>query len=450
VAHPQDSSHHEALSRRSLLRAGLATGAGALTAPVLAACGGFSTSGGGGDGKLIFLSTQFKPVEEGERFRKILAKAGNAQYISADPGPFGARLNAELRTKRVSVSLIGGLYGELEPYAPDQLEDLSDLAARLAGRGYSEDALELAKFGTGKTYFIPWMQATYIIAVNKKALEHLPSGADVNKLTYDQYLAWAKEAKAKNGKPVFGIPAGLKSLLHRWFQGYLYPSFTGGQITTFRSDAAVDMWEYVKELWSCTVPASTNFEFMQEPMAAGQVQVAWDHVARLADAPKDAPDGYVMAPAPAGPKGRGYMPVLAGIAIPKGAPRLDEAKKVIGGLAAPNLQIEVLRQNGFFPVVNAEIPSDLPAGVRLESTAVTAQQEAEDALLSLPPVGLGAKEAEVSEMYKNAFKSIVLDGKDIRATLDEHAKQLQQILDETKASCWRPDQAAAGQTCRVG
>jgi multiple sugar transport system substrate-binding protein len=437
------------LSRRSLLRTGLTLGAAGAAVPLLSACGGFGTSGAG-NGKLVFLSTQFNPVQEGERFRSVLAKAdGGAQYVVAEPGPFGARLTAELQAKKPTANVIGGLYGELAPFAPDRLEDLSDLAAKLSGRGYASDVLELAKFGTGRTYFIPWMQATFIVAAHKKALEHLPSGADVNKLTYDQFLAWAKAAKAKNGKPVFGIPAGPKGLLHRLLQGYLYPSFTGGQITTFRSDDAVQMWEYVRELWSVMTPASTNFDFMQEPLASGQVQVAWDHVARLTDAPAQAPDDYVMVPAPAGPKGRGYMPVVAGLAIPKGAPRQDEAKKLIEALSRPDIQIDVLRKNAFFPAVKADIPSDLTPGIRLEARAVTAQQQSSDALLALAPVGLGARDGEMSALFRNAFTAIVLDKKDIRAALDSQAKQIQQLLDDTKASCWRPDKGRAGQPCRV-
>ena len=52
------------------------------------------------------------------------------------------------------------------------------------------------------------MQATYIVAVNKQALQWLPPGADVRELTYDQYLAWARAAQAAAGRPVFGIPGG--------------------------------------------------------------------------------------------------------------------------------------------------------------------------------------------------------------------------------------------------
>ena len=63
----------------------------------------------------------------------------------------------------------------------------------------------------------------------KKALQWLPSGADVQKLTYDQFLAWMTAAKRGNGgKPVFGFGAGPKGLYHRFFQGFLLPSFTGG------------------------------------------------------------------------------------------------------------------------------------------------------------------------------------------------------------------------------
>ena len=61
------------LSRRSFL---LAAGLGALGA---AGCGrltdggGGTSVGGGGANKLTFLSTQFTPLEEADRFRQILA-----------------------------------------------------------------------------------------------------------------------------------------------------------------------------------------------------------------------------------------------------------------------------------------------------------------------------------------------------------------------------------------
>ncbi|MFP5367135.1 MAG: extracellular solute-binding protein, partial [Actinomycetes bacterium] len=191
------------------------------------------------------------------------------------------------------VGVAGGLHSDLIPFAT-QFEDLTSLTNDLSSAGFSDDLLELAKLGTDAPRYIPWIQATYVVAVNKKALDWLPPGADVNKLTYEQYLAWAQAAKAANGRPVFGIPAGPKGLHHRFYQGFLLPSFTGGQITTFRNADAVTAWTYMRDLWANTNPASANYDFMQEPLGNGEVLVAWDHVARLINAVQDKPDDWLM------------------------------------------------------------------------------------------------------------------------------------------------------------
>jgi multiple sugar transport system substrate-binding protein len=69
-----------------------------------------------------------------------------------------------------------------------------------------------------------------MMAVNKKALQYLPKGADVNNLTYDQVVAWGQSIKKATGERMFGLPAApgtQASLIHRFLQGYAYPSYTG-------------------------------------------------------------------------------------------------------------------------------------------------------------------------------------------------------------------------------
>lgn len=434
------------ITRRTLIGAGL----GALTAPIVGACSGVSTSGTGEEGAVDFLSTQFTPVEERQRFEKILADhvtAAEVGFNPVDAGVFASTLQSQVDAGKVSVSLAGGLHGDLAPQA-ERLSDLDDLMAKLGDRKFPQDLVDLGRLSGSTVKYIPWMQATYLFAVNKKALRWLPSGVDVRKLTYDQLLDWMIAGRAGNGgKPIFGFPAGPKGLQHRFFQGYLIPSFTGGQITTFRSPEAVTAWEYMKQLWAQTAPASTNYDFMQEPLERGEVLVAFDHVARLVNAPKAKPDDWLMVPAPSGPKGLGYMLVVAGLAIPTGAPEIEKAKQVISALTTPAAQAEVLRQNAFFPVSETELPADLPKEISLEAAGVKLQQSAPDALVSLPPVGLGAKDGEVSQIFKNCFKEICLDGKPVRAVLDDQAGRLNQILDELKVPCWRPD--PAGSPCRA-
>jgi multiple sugar transport system substrate-binding protein len=430
---------HSGISRRGLLGLGL----GVAAAPALTACGGVSTSGAdGGEGAVNFLSTQFTQVEERQRFEKILGDRVSDPKVAFNPvdaPTFATTVKSQLDAGKVQLSLLGGLHGDLAPHA-DRLADLDDVLGSLGDRGFSSDLTELAKLSGGTTKYVPWMQATYVLAVNKKALEWLPSGADVQKLTYDQLLSWMTAGRQANGnKPIFGMPAGPKGLYHRFFQGFLLPSFTGGQITTFRSRDAAVAWEYMKQLWAQTVPASTNYDSMQEPLQRGEVLVAWDHVARLRDAPGDKPDDWVMVPAPSGPKGLGYMLVVAGLAIPDGAPEVDKAKEVIKALTTGEVQADVLRQNAFFPVTSAEIPADLPGAVKLEAAAVKAQQEADGAIVSLPPVGVGARDGEVGQVFKNTFKEICLDRKPVQGVLDAQATQLNAILDELKVPCWRPD-----------
>jgi len=445
-----ESFYSRQISRRQALQMGVGVTVAPLLVGSLSACSGASTSGGG-SGAFSFLSTQFTPVEEKQRFEKILSsrvKDVKVSYNSMAVGDFTTQVTSQVKAGKVSIGMVGGLHGDLAPLA-ENLEDLDSLVGGMSGAGIGDDLWKLAKLGGSTTKYIPWMQATYVVAVHKSALEWLPSGADVKKLTYEQYLDWAIAAKKAAGKPVFGIPAGPKGLYHRFFQGFLLPSFTGGQISTFRSPEAVNAWTYMQHLWANMNPASTNYDNLQEPLARGEILVGWDHVARLVDAPKAKPDDWLMVPAPSGPKGLGYLLVVAGYGVPKGAD-LAKASIVIKALSQPATQIEVLRQNAFFPVVKFEMPTDLPAAVRLEADAVASQQTAPNALLALPPVGLGAKDGEVSQVFKDCFKQICKEGKAPAVVLGQQAKILQGILDEKKVPCWAPDPVTAGETCKVG
>ncbi|MBF6174757.1 ABC transporter substrate-binding protein [Nocardia blacklockiae] len=429
-------------TRRAFLRT-----AGLGAAAFSAACTGFVTSGAGG---MVFLSTQFRPADEAERFRTLLGRvAPGVSYVTIEESPFAGQVRSQVDAGSTQIGLLGGLHGDLAPLADGYLNDLTGLLADLGERGWAADYLRLARAGTDRTWYIPWATASYVLAAHADALEHLPPGVDANTLTYDQFLDWAVAARRANGnRPMLGVPAGPKGLLHRFVQGFLLPSFTGGQITTFRSPEAVTAWQYFRELWANCAPASTGYDFMQDALDSGEVRMAWDHVVRLAQAPARDPRRWRMLPAPRGPRGLGYMAVVIGLAVPKRGPDPELAQRTIATLTEPRNQIELLRSNGFFPSVDTAVPDDLPAAARLEADALRRQQEAPGALLSLPPVGLGKREGEVSKVFQDSFRSIVLGGADIRATLDQQARVLQGILDDLKVPCWAPDPDA--DLCRVG
>ena len=397
---------------------------------------------------LTFLSTQMRPLEEATKARTLILKGAPmpVTYVPEEPPQLPIHLQAHEQGAH-SIGLVGALHGELAPLAA-MLQPIDQESALVSQRGIPDDIAKLARLGTEHLMYVPWMQATYIMAANKKALQYLPKGANLNTLTYAQLGEWAENAEKATGQRVLGFPAGPTGLMARFLEGYLLPSFTGGVVTQYRSADAVAMWEAYKALWKHVNPNSTNFNFMQEPLLAGDVLIAWDHVARLQNAFRNKPDDFVAFPAPAGPKGRAFMPVLVGVAVPTTAPDKAASLKLIDYLLTPETQIATLRASSFFPVVKVALPDDLDAGLKLEAGAVQQQQSAHDALPTLLPIGLGSHGGEFDKIFLDTFQRVVLRDQAVKQVLDHEAEDMQRVLDAAKAPCWTPDPASQG-TCQV-
>jgi multiple sugar transport system substrate-binding protein len=398
-------------------------------------------------GSITMLSTQFSPIDQAEKFRKTILGnfKGKVDFLPQDYGPYNDRVRAEEQAGKLTVSILGGLHGDFAPFASDGLlEDLTPLLAKLGDRGFPKAFLDLAKYGTEKTYYIPWMQATYIMAANKKALQYLPQGANVQALTYAQLKDWGAAMQKASGQRRIGFPAGPTGLIHRFFQGYLYPSYTGTTAVGFKTPEAVQMWNDFKGIWQYTNPGSTNYANASEPMLSEEIWVGWDHIAGLLNVLQTRSNDFVAFPAPAGPKGLGFMPVLAGFAIPKGAPNRAGAELLIDYLTQPAQQIATAKEEGFFPVTNATVPADLSGGVKLEADAIKAQSSAPNGVTTLLPVGLGAKNGDYSKAYTDSFTRIIVKGESIQTVLDDEGKIIQGIFNDTKAPCWAPDPTSTG------
>jgi multiple sugar transport system substrate-binding protein len=389
----------------------------------------------------LFWSTQAAPVEETQAMREqVLAGfPGGVDYQASDPGPWLTRLQAELQAGSGTIAVLGALHGDFAALT-GSLADVSDVDAG----GVLPSLLELATLGTDEQKYIPWMQATYMMAANRKALEYMPEGYDLNALTYDQLIEWMKVLAEQTGGPKFGFPAGPQGLKHRFFQGYLLPAYTASMVSEFRSEAAAGAWEDFRTLWQYTSPASTGYAFMQEPLLTEEVWVAFDHTARLAEAFNERPDDFVAFPAPAGPAGRAFMPVIAGMAVPVTAPDPAASRALIAWMLQPDTQIATLRATNFFPVIDVPLPDDMPPSVKAAGAAIDATTGALDALPALLPIGLGDFGGQFNQVYIDTFERIVLGGQDIRAVLDEEGAALARVLEEAGAPCWAPDAPSQG------
>lgn len=393
-------------------------------------------------------------MQESEAFRSVLLQGfgGRVEAIfAATDAAFVNRVQSEAQAGKGSIDVLGALHGTFTTFEDKNLLlDLSDVVKDFTtGKAaISRDFLTLGKLGTNRQLYIPWMQATYVVAVNKRAIQYLPKGVKATKLTYGQFNQWAKNIKAGVGQSRVGFPAGANGLIHRFFQGYLVPAFSGGVVTTFKTPEAANGWNYMRGLWDSVHPQSLAYEFMQDPLLSEEVLVSWEHVARLRAALIARPDDFVVVPSPTGPKGLAYMPVLAGLAIPRNAPNVAGAKALIRHLLSLSIQARTLSAVGFFPVVAGRLSKRISAGLRLESNAVKLQQTAPKALPSLLPIGLGTEGGNFNRVYRDTFTRIVQRKENTTTVLAEQAAALQAIMDRSGAPCWRPDPPSSG-ACRV-
>ena len=447
------------MRRSALRRAAL----GAALTILVTACSTTGTSGGGGPapsatgndtGKnFVMASTQFSPVPEQEAMRQQILKdwkGVGVEFVTDQEPVILDRITVESKAGGTGqIGLVGLENGQFSSLVSNgYLQDLAKTVDRNKARNINADMLTLGKAGGSSQVYIPWMQQTYFLAANKQALQYLPPGADVQALTYDQLIAWAKNIYEKTGQKRFGWPVGTNGLIHRLLQGYWYPSYTGGLVTTFKSAEAVTMWNKIKELWQYSNPQSTTYAFMQEPLQSGEVWVAMDHGARLINVLKAKPDDFITAPAPAGPKGRYYMSVVVGLGIPKTTPNQGGAEALIDYLLKPETQITTFKNNSFFPVTDAAMPADLDKGLKLEADAVAKQSSAKDGHVVPLPVGLGGQGGNFNTAILNTFQRIVVKGEDVQTVLNEQAAIINKTLTDANAKCWGPDGTSTG-VCQV-
>lgn len=442
----------DALDRRELLiRAG---GVGAVLA--LGGLAGTSRALAGPSqnvGKVTAYFGQYGAIAEQEGIRKYLFKGfkGDVDPVFVPitaPTQFVDRVRAEAKAGKGNIDLLVGLHGDMVTFQNENLiRGVNDVAKQV--KNLPPALVKLGKLGTTTQYYLPQAQATYVMVANRDVLKYMPKGADMNALTYGQVFQWAKAIRKATGQNRFGLPASDTGLIHRFFQGFLVPSFTGAFVTRFRSADAAHGWEYMKQLWQYTHPQSLTYGFMQDPLLSEEVLLGWDHVARLKTALDQRPDDLVAFPVPKGPKARAYMPVIVGMAIPRNAPNPAGAKALMRHMLGISAQAQILSIAGFFPVVPGRLSKQISPGLLAEAAAVRKQQKSPDAVQALLPIGIGAEGGNFNKIYRDTFTRIVRNGEDIQTVLNDEGAQLQGIFDRSGAPCWAPDPPSGKNPCKV-
>ena len=166
-----------------------------------------------------FVSTQFAPVEEAEKLRSIL-EPGGFDFTGGDEGPTIDQILAGSG----SIDVVGALHGTFPPLVDEgtmtnMIDVLDDLSA---DRTFAPSFVSSGLLGSDDYLaYVPWAQATYIMAAHNDALVYLPEGGDRSgHLVWDELGAsGARTFSTVKATPKCGLPhAGL---FHRFLEGYL-------------------------------------------------------------------------------------------------------------------------------------------------------------------------------------------------------------------------------------
>lgn len=109
-------------------------------------------------------SVQSKNRKSSERFSRKVA----FNFTASDEGPLLDLLKAESETGKGTIDVIGALHGTYPPLErTDSLVNMIDIADDLGKDREFDKAFLKTGLLACYLYYVPWMQATYIMAANK-------------------------------------------------------------------------------------------------------------------------------------------------------------------------------------------------------------------------------------------------------------------------------------------
>jgi multiple sugar transport system substrate-binding protein len=289
------------------------------------------------------------------------------------------------------------------------VEDLTSVVAGWTDRTFSPGINSMAVIN-GKQYFVPIASDVYLLCANQKAMKYLPSGADVQDLTWNEFADWANAiARGENeGKvAVTGVPQ--KALIYQ--VGGMGLSFGAG-FPDVSSAGAIEAWKIMIKMRGAFTPTVATYDNPKDPMKRGEAWLTWAHVADVGDIYKSNPSQYVIAPVPKGPEGKGSIAGTQGFAIPVNSPNRDVAIKLIEYMTRPDIMLKLARgAGGWIPPVS-EAVDQLGSAAQDEVIKMAIDVMDNGNLSFLPPAYLAAGNwGQIKQVYDDIARRFLNTGR---------------------------------------
>lgn len=186
----------------------------------------------------------------------------------------------------------------------------------------------------GGQYFVPISTDSYLTIANKKALPYLPSGADINNLTWVEFAQWAYNIKnGANGnigvgaKTMFPEQAGNNLIYIMSSMGLAY----GADFVDIDSNDMRQAYDimYQMAVDEVFVSEQKNYGTAVDKMKDETAWLSFQHMSPAGEVLKYKPDGFVIVPPPRGDAGQGSVVGAWGLGVLDGSPNKAMALKFI-------------------------------------------------------------------------------------------------------------------------
>lgn len=343
------------------------------------------------------------------------------EILEDDPLLKRARLQSE--TGRVTSDVVIVHNGRMNEWIEGDFIEVLPVD-QWSGRTFSAAFLDSITSG-GKTYFAPVGGDVYLLLANQNAMKYLPAVADVQNITWEQYIDWAvaiADGEGEGKTAVTGVP--MKSLIYMY--GGMFLSY-GGEFPVINSEGAVEGWKLLTKMKNAYSPTVMTYDNVTSPMKSGETWLTVAHMARVGEAYRANPANYVLAPAPKGPNGIGSIAGTSGFAVLKGAENREMALKFIEFMTRPEIAVKVAKgTGGFLPPIDEAISElgDSPTDEVIKKGVMVLQ----NGVVSGVPGGDYTSWGAVKQVYDDVFVEMILGtGVYDQALIDEAQAKLEAL-----------------------
>jgi len=290
-----------------------------------------------------------------------------------------------VRTQQESSNIIADIIyadtANMNPYV--QGGWMQDITAIVNNTGSTYTSMfDATTHKNGVRYFVPNSFDVYILIANKKALKYLPAGltqADVvTGLSWDQYADWAIAIAAGEGVGKTMLPASSTGSQLLYPMGGMTLAYGGG-FPEFNTEAAKKAFTVLGKMarGKAFYPEQNQYSAVTDPLAKGDVWLAFSHMAPAGTAYNASPNSFVIGAAPHGDAGVGSTSGAWCYGIQKGAKHQDLAQLFLQYIAQPEVNYAFCSNYGgalspILEVGNVLTDEDvvMQAGINILKTAI--------------------------------------------------------------------------------